>query len=142
MAKKKTKITNHPQQTTSHKQVQLAQFSGPIPHPTILEHYDRISPGAAERIISMAENQAKHRQDLEARVISSDISNSRLGLHYGLIIGLVAVIGGAFCIVTGHEVGGSIIGGTGLTGLVGVFVYGSRQRRKEREARIRNMPSQ
>ncbi len=33
--------------------------------------------------------------------------------------------------------GGSIVGGTGLTGLVGVFVYGSRQRQKEREARVK-----
>jgi hypothetical protein len=38
--------------------------------------------------------------------------------------------------MAGHETGGSIIGGAGLSGLVGVFVYGSRQRRKEREKRF------
>lgn len=85
----------------------------------------------------MAEEQMRHRQDLEKMVIESEISDSRRGLHYGLIIGLTAVIGGTACILLGHETGGAIIGGTGLTGLVGVFVYGSRQRRKERENRLK-----
>ncbi len=31
------------------------QFTGPIPHPGILEQYNRILPSAADRIISMAE---------------------------------------------------------------------------------------
>jgi len=39
----------------------------------------------------------------------------------------------------GGEIGGSIIGGNGITGLVGVFVYGSTQRRKEREMRFRKI---
>lgn len=112
-------------------------FSGPLPHPSLLSQYNQVVPGSAERIIAMAESQSKHRQQLENKVLDSDIRNGRLGLHYGLIISLVAVIGGTICITSGYEVGGSIIGGTGLTGLVGVFVYGSRQRRKEREKRFK-----
>jgi uncharacterized membrane protein len=110
-----------------------------LPPPQILEKYNQIVPNAAERIIAMAETQSKHRQDLESRVIDSDIRNSRLGLHYGLLIGLATVIGGAYCIVSGFEIGGTILGGTGLTGLVSVFVYGSTQRRKERENRMSAM---
>jgi uncharacterized membrane protein len=109
-----------------------------LPPPAVLAQYNEIVPGAAERILAMAEGQAQHRQQLEKSVIESDIKNSRLGLHYGLLIGLVAVIGGSVCIVSGYEVGGSIVGGTGLTGLVGVFVYGSRQKQKEREARVKS----
>ena len=118
-------------------EVVAESFSGPLPPPSMLSQYNQIVPGAAERIIAMAERQAQHRQNIENKVIDSDIGNSRLGLHYGLIIGLAAVIGGTICILSGHEIAGSIIGGTGLTGLVGVFVYGSRQRRKEREARFK-----
>lgn len=116
----------------------LAEFhthSGPLPSPAVLNQYDQIVPGAAERIISMAEEQMRHRHSLEKKAIESEIADSRLGLHYGLIIGLASVIGGAICIIFGHEIGGSIIGGAGLSGLVGVFVYGTNQRRKERESR-------
>lgn len=111
-------------------------FSGPLPPPEILDKYNQTLPGAAERIIAMAESQSKHRQQLESDVINSDIRSARLGLHYGLIIGLTTVIGSVICISIGYEIGGTILGGTGLTGLVGVFVYGSTQRRKEREKRF------
>jgi len=55
------------------------------------------------------------------------------------IIGLASIVGGVICIMMGGEIGGSIIGGNGITGLVGVFVYGSTQRRKEREMRFRKI---
>lgn len=114
-------------------------FSGPIPPPAILEQYNTIVPNAAERILKMAENQASHRHQIESKVIDSEIKNSRTGLHYGLIIGLAAIIGGTICTLKGFQIAGGVIGGTGITGLVGVFVYGSHQRRKEREHRLEMM---
>jgi hypothetical protein len=47
-------------------------YSGPLPHPEVLEHYDRIVPGGAERIFTQFESQAKHRQSIESRVIRSN----------------------------------------------------------------------
>lgn len=141
--KNKNRITSLPSQQPGHKNevrqamLHAEHFSGPLPQPAILRQYDEVIPGAAERIIAMAETQAKHRQQLENKVIDSGIRDSRLGLHYGLIIGLCAVAGGTACIILGHQIGGSIIGGVGLSGLVGVFVYGSAQHRKERESRMR-----
>lgn len=114
-------------------------FSGPLPPPALLKEYNATIPNGAERIIAMVEAQSKHRQELELKVVSSDIENSRTGLHYGLVIGLAAVFGGVVCALAGQQAAGSIIGGTGLTGLVSVFVYGSRQRRKEREHRLEQM---
>lgn len=38
-----------------------SEFSGPIPPPSIIKGYEDILPGTAERIVAMAENQAKHR---------------------------------------------------------------------------------
>lgn len=108
-------------------------FSGPLPHPTDLEHYNRIIPGAAERILTMAENQSKHRQGLEAQVIKSDIANSKLGLIFGFIVGLGGIISGALIIIFSGQIVGGFISFTSLAALVGVFVYGSKQRRKERE---------
>lgn len=115
-------------------QVQL--YQGPLPAPEILRQYDQVVPGAAERIISMAEQQAKHRQNLESTVVLSDVKDSNTGLWLGFIIGIVAIISGAVCILQGHTIAGGVLGGSAVPGLTAVFVYGSRQRRKERETKF------
>jgi uncharacterized membrane protein len=128
---------NIPPTQSGSRQMELRQeiHQGPLPHPDILLKYDQIVPRAAERIICMAENQAKHRQALEKAVIESDIRDSRTGLIFGFIIGLVAIISGAICIISGYSIAGGLLGGSAVPALTGVFVYGSRQRRKERESK-------
>ena len=108
---------------------------GPLPSPKDLDEYDKVIPGAAERIISMAEQQAKHRQGLEKAVIESDIKDSKTGLILGFIIGTIAIISGTVCIIYGHSIAGGVLGGSAVPALTAVFVYGSKQRRKEREAK-------
>ena len=118
----------------------VERYSGPLPAPEVLERYDKIAPGAAERIIKMAEAQSLHRQDIESRVVRSDIRNSILGVLFGFIIALTALALSAFSIYLGHAVEGTIIGTGGLSGLASVFVYGTRSRKKEREERFKPKP--
>ena len=111
------------------------RFSGPLPPPEILAHYNVIVPGAAERILVMAEKQSQHRQSLEAKVIISDITKSKMGLWFAFVLGFIATGGGVFLIYSGKTIAGSIFSGAYLVGVISVFVYGSQQRRKERERR-------
>lgn len=107
-------------------------FSGPLPHPEILQKYDEILPGAAERIIKMAEQQAEHRRALEQQAIKSDIKNSKLGIWFGFIIGMSGIIGGIVVAVFGkQQLGGAALSFASLAALVGVFIYGSESRKKE-----------
>ncbi|MBW2307047.1 MAG: DUF2335 domain-containing protein [Deltaproteobacteria bacterium] len=117
------------------RQLQLTKFTSPLPPPETLKDYDMVLPGAAERILSMAEQQARHRQNLEEIAVKSGSRDSLLGIICGLIIGLVSITGSVICILSGQPLGGGALGVTGLGGLVGVFVYGTRERRKEREAK-------
>lgn len=48
---------------------------GPLPHPDILMKYEQTCSGAADRIITITENQMKHRQNVETKVIDSNIKN-------------------------------------------------------------------
>src|SRR3989338_3375865 len=57
--------------------VQHQEFSGPLPPPEVLRQFDQVVPGAAERIIKMAEQQFAHRTELEKKVIDSDIRQSK-----------------------------------------------------------------
>lgn len=44
-------------------------FSGPLPPPEILGEYNEMLKDGAERIMKMAENQSKHRIELEKHTI-------------------------------------------------------------------------
>ncbi len=52
--------------------MQSTQYSGPIPPAEEFQKYELVLSGAADRILSMAENQAAHRMGLEKSVIASN----------------------------------------------------------------------
>ena len=108
-------------------------FSGPLPPPSALKEFDLIVPGAAERIIKMAEGQFVHRTEIEKRVIESDISRSKWGQILGFMIAIFGLLVSLVTILRGQEIAGSIIGGGTLVSLVSVFMYGTRSRKRERE---------
>lgn len=115
------------------------QFRGPLPPPQILEEYDKIVPGSAERILKMAEEQQKHRFKIENKVATIESITSICGIVAGFILGMTTVIGGIVVAMSGKEWSGFALGGTGLAALVGVFVYGTQSRRKEREERVKHL---
>lgn len=108
------------------------EYGGPLPHPSILKGYEEVLPGAAERIIHMAESQSEHRQYLEKTVIKGDSLRSYLGLGAGLIIALCWLGGSVFLIYKGHDFAGASLGAIDIFALVSVFVTGTLTRRRER----------
>ena len=60
-----------------------SEFSGPIPPPNIIKGYEDILPGAAERIISMAERQSAHRQEMERVMVNAEARDSLLCFFIG-----------------------------------------------------------
>ena len=113
--------------------VQRSSFSGPLPPPEVLKRFDEVVPGSAERIIKMAEGQFAHRTELEKKVIDSDIARSKLGQILGFIIAIVGLICSVIISIYGNQIAGAILGVGTLASLVGVFMYGSKVRKEERE---------
>jgi len=101
-----------------------------------MRQYDSIVPGLANRIIHQFEEQSKHRRELEQKVIKSDLVMARLGLIFGFIIGMASVIGGIITALLGKELAGGFIGSSGLIGLVSVFIYGTKSKRKHLDQRV------
>ncbi|WP_419786474.1 DUF2335 domain-containing protein [Pseudodesulfovibrio sp.] len=112
----------------------MASFSsGPIPSAEQLKEYDKVVPGSAQTIIAAWTGQTAHRQELEKKQLAADVEflrsaagDSRLGLWLGTVMGLAALTAGVLFAVLGHPVGGATIITTTLVGLVGSFIYGSR----------------
>lgn len=59
------------------QQQRTEMYSGPIPHPDILQKFDVVSPGSADRIIAMAESEITHRHKLESIQVNSDIETNK-----------------------------------------------------------------
>lgn len=80
----------------------------------------------------MAERQAAHRQSLEKFALATDASRSKYGLILGFIVALVFLAGCVALVWHGDPIPGSILGVLDITGLVGIFVYGTESRKRER----------
>lgn len=121
---------------TTQFSAQMAFHSGPIPPPEILEKYDQVLLGGAERIMAMAENQSAHRQKLEEKYLTAEARNSLLGIIFALFLGVTGLAASGICIYVGQGWPGAALGGATLVSLVGTFIYGTRQRRIEREQKF------
>ena len=115
--------------------LQEFKFAGPIPPPFVLEAYEKVLEGAAERILKRAESQTKHRQAMEQQTLSLQQqkltfshSEVRMGQIAGLIIGVVAIGSALYAALNGAEIFGGVIGTTSIIGLVGAFIYGSKMK--------------
>lgn len=106
---------------------------GPLPDPETLSEYSTIIPDGAERIMRMAEKQLDHRMKMENKVVGGQMLQSNIGQFLAFFIGIAALAASTYCIVTGHEWSGSILGIGGLTSLVTAFIKGRSQQEKNLE---------
>ena len=107
-------------------------WQGPLPPPRALQAYDEVIPGAADRILRMAENQAAHRIQMDRVAIQSEVRSSTWGLIAGFLLSAGVIGGGIYLIAAGHDWAGSVLIGFDLATLAGIFVYGTRSRIAER----------
>src|SRR3990172_8085462 len=68
------------------RQVQLQQWSGPLPAPADLEQFNQIIPNGAERILAMSEKEQAHRINYETTGLTATIQESRRGQYLGAVV--------------------------------------------------------
>lgn len=121
--------------------VSQESFSGPMPHPDILKGYKELIPNAPERILQMAEQEQRHRIEVENKmleqnnrnIIESAKANKRSQI-IAFILAFVLIASGVALTILGHAIVGGTIFGTTIVGVVAVFITGkSRKDTKETE---------
>lgn len=117
--------------TSSHK------YSGPIPPPSFLREYAEIYPDAPQIIFNMAQSQSEHRQGLERFSLRHTTIRAYAGLGVGMIVALAGLAAAVIIAVYASPAAGAIVGSVDLVGLVGVFVYGTRQVQESRDKKLR-----
>ncbi|MCF8111204.1 MAG: DUF2335 domain-containing protein [Desulfobacteraceae bacterium] len=119
------------QQNQQQQLIKAEQFSGPVPHPEILRQYDEILPGAAERILSMAESESEHQKDMDKTAIHLKSQENKRGQIFALITVILAFSTATACAYLGATTPAGIIGGTTVVGLVAVFITGRSKNSQE-----------
>ena len=108
----------------------IQEFSGPLPPPNVLKQYDIICPGAAERILSMAERQSEHRQNIENKMIKSEARDSFLGVVFAFLLGMSCLVVAAIIVINVPESAGAIfgalLGATGIGSILAIFLRNTR----------------
>ena len=75
------------------KTVMEVSFSGPLPPPEMLGEYEKVLPGAADRIICLAEKE----QDIRGQDNRGMIQRDKLMIFGSVLVSLAIVIGIVFC---------------------------------------------
>ena len=126
------------QQSPKNRTAQLvsAEYSGPIPPPAHLDHYEAILPGAAERILTLAEGEAEHRREIEKGALAAEIMIATReknqvagGQWFAFIITLAFIFVGGFLVYAGNPVPGTLLSLTGLVGIVSAFLKKEPQKK-------------
>lgn len=97
MASKAPQAKSAPQPSGNHSVSQ--QWSGPLPPPAALEHFNQIIPNGAERIMAMVEREQAHRISEESSILKATIKDTARGHWIGLSISIASIVG---CIVTAY----------------------------------------
>ncbi|HEY4532818.1 MAG TPA: DUF2335 domain-containing protein [Fusobacterium sp.] len=98
---------------------QEIHYSGIIPPPNIVQGYENVCPGAADRILAMTENDLKHKYTMEQKDLESTVQCRRKklesefilfkrGQNFGFIIMMTALIGGIYLLSIGKTIGGFV----------------------------------
>lgn len=100
-----------------------SSYSGPIPPPAMLKEFNDIIPDRANRILTLTENQQKHRHAPEIAIVNSDILRSWAGLFFAGVIVIAAIFTGGLVAWQGQPWAGAMIAAGPSAAVVGVFIY-------------------
>ena len=87
-----------------------AAFSGPLPPPSMFEHYEQVLPGAANRIIAMAEKE----QTLRQRDTGWMLTNDTIRVIASLLVSLLLIAAAVYLGLNGQPWLGGVLGTSGV----------------------------
>lgn len=98
-------------------QEQKVEYSGIIPHPDIVEGYEKICPGATDRILKMTEEELIHTRNLENKnedsiiecrrlALKSEIWTNMLATIFAYLLLFTAIIGAILLLLKGKKIEG------------------------------------
>lgn len=82
---------------------------GPMPDPETLIRYDEIVPGAAERILQMAEVAAKGNHEIASKLADAEIETAKQGLNLAFTLAFTAMVAAIVFFAISRPVAGGVL---------------------------------
>jgi uncharacterized membrane protein len=102
-------------------------YEGPLPRSREFAGYEQVLPGAADRILAMAEKESEHRRENDNKLVSASVKYSGRGQVFAFIISLISITGVVLSIRFSAPVVASIAPAIiAITGLVSLFTNKNR----------------
>lgn len=102
-------------------------YQGIIPPPEAMEHYERVQPGFANRILQLTEKESQHRQKMEKRIVWYSFFTTFFGQLAALTAVLVVCYLCYFAFDKGYASEAKWIAVSVLIGIASVFLYRRKQ---------------
>jgi uncharacterized membrane protein len=106
-----------------------------LPPPHILQEYEKLSEGATERLLEMAEIEQAHRHDWEDDALRSYTKSHRIGQLFGFIIALAIVGVALYLAVNGYGQTAAVVAASGFLSLTINSLVTAKTRRFDRKPR-------
>lgn len=107
-----------------HSIVQSAMYTGPLPPPKMLQQYEEVLPGMADRIMSMAEREQRIRGRDNGWLVFNDLSRI-----IGSVVVSLGLVGGAiYCAILDQPAVAIAMAASGLIPQIVRFFNGSREK--------------
>lgn len=97
-----------------------------LPAPEDLARYEKVVPGGAERILEMAEQQSRHRREMEDKSVSAEIRGAKLKQVLTFVLALATGVLGGVLLITGSELAGLMVLLVDAAAVVGITIYGNK----------------
>jgi len=105
------------------RRVYIRKYSGPLPHPEVLEGYENVVPGSAQQIINNMIKESEHRRKMEEKALDNAALFTKSGQKKGFILAVLGILSGLAIIYFTAQIENSAASITGV--LSGTLISGS-----------------
>lgn len=110
-----------------------SSFAGPLPPPSLFNGYEKTLPGAADRILKMAEKEQENRHQNNKDMLQQFKGERKRGQYMGCILVVVLAICGLLLGYFGHDWLSGIIFTGALISVPIIFVLNREPQKKQDE---------
>ncbi|MBX2866418.1 DUF2335 domain-containing protein [Candidatus Kaiserbacteria bacterium] len=108
-------------------------FSGPLPHPDLLNKYKEVDPNVLETITRMAEREQTERLKRQNKIVLFVGGKSILGLIFAFFVVLAGIAAGVYLLMHDKSAEGLFVGIAPFAIVVGTFILQTYWEKDEKE---------